>query len=635
MTHSLRALATIVALSAMPALGATSDPLAPTARWSAYTSGQAALPPMGWNSWNAFFTKVDEDKVLGSAQRIVDSGLLAKGYRYVNLDDGWWLKRRLSDGRIQIRPEKFPSSKVAPGESSFRPLTDRLHAMGLKAGVYTDLGRNLCSQAYDPRDPNLPVGTVAEREVGIYGHIDQDIRLFFKDWGFDYLKVDGCGIRAFAKGSEQVKSGDYRVLNPLIDQQVVGRTNIPAVQGMFREINAALVRYNPDGDFLLSLCIWGSANVRAWGKDFGNVSRTSDDITPNWSRFLINVDSASRRALYAHPGSWNDPDMLNIGTGDFDADHLTEARSHFALWAILNAPLIIGTDLRVAPKALMDIFGNTGIIALNQDPAGNQAVMAYDSDDAQILVKTLASGDKAVAVLNRTDRPLDAVLTAQQLKFLDTADVETTDLWTGKRDRFRKESKFTLAAHETRVLRVRGTRQLADGLYLSEQPGSVNPAVEGLTRLQADPFVHRSVASWSGMRGAGERPLYAGWGGAQPDSTPYGQLLQVAGKRFANGIGILAGSRLEVRNKGFTSFATQVGIDDSATDTSQTVRFAVYGDGKLITQSRLMRWGEPPVPLAANVAGVGIVELVARASGKDTDALPVTWGDARLTTSAR
>src|SRR5687767_14485 len=70
------------------------DPLAPTARWSANTSGQAATPPMGWNSWNAFHTDIDEEKVLASAKIIVDSGLPAKGYRYVNLDEGWWDRRR-------------------------------------------------------------------------------------------------------------------------------------------------------------------------------------------------------------------------------------------------------------------------------------------------------------------------------------------------------------------------------------------------------------------------------------------------------------------------------------------------------------------------------------------------------------
>src|SRR3546814_1503261 len=131
---------------------------------------------------------------------------------------------------------------------------------------------------------------------------------------------------------------------------------------------------------MLSLCIWGSANVRSWGMDVGNISHTSDDISPDWGRMLTNYDSAARRALYAHPGSWNDPDMLFIGKGDFDANHLIEAKSHFSLWAMMNAPLLIGADLRTTPQPLIDIFGNADIIALNQDQAGNQAVMAFDAE---------------------------------------------------------------------------------------------------------------------------------------------------------------------------------------------------------------------------------------------------------------
>ncbi|WP_217636446.1 MULTISPECIES: hypothetical protein [unclassified Duganella] len=65
------------------AAAAATDPLAPTARWSAYSAGRAATLPMGWSSWNAFATDIDEAKILGSAQRIIDSGLAAKGYRYI------------------------------------------------------------------------------------------------------------------------------------------------------------------------------------------------------------------------------------------------------------------------------------------------------------------------------------------------------------------------------------------------------------------------------------------------------------------------------------------------------------------------------------------------------------------------
>src|SRR6185369_7223875 len=126
--------------------------------------------------------------------------------------------------------------------------------------------------------------------------------------------------------------------------------------------------------------------------------------------------------------------------------HLTEARSHFALWAMLNAPLLIGTDLRKTPDTLMEIFGNADIIALDQDAAGNQATVAYDSSDLQILIKTLSSGDKAVAIFNRGSASMDVSLQATQMKLRDDAPVELTDLWTKKQISFTKDTKLRVAA---------------------------------------------------------------------------------------------------------------------------------------------------------------------------------------------
>lgn len=620
----------IAALLGPSVAAAQADPLAPTGRWTAYTAGRAATPPMGWSTWNAFATDIDEEKILGSAKQIVDSGLAAKGYRYINIDDGWALKRRMPDGRMIIRDDKFPSARTGGDAPSFKPFTEKLHAMGLKAGIYSDLGRNTCSEAYSPTDDDLPKGTVLEREVGIYGRIDQDIALYFKDWGFDFIKVDGCGLRDYGPQSERVRSGKFRALGPLLDSGAVTRTDIPAIQAMFRQINVALARENPDGDYLLSLCVWGAANVRAWGKDYGGISRTSDDISPAWGRLLVNYDTTVTRSLYAHPGSWNDPDMLHIGAGDFDADHLTEARSHFALWAMLNAPLLIGTDLRKTPKALLDIFGNADIIALDQDPAGNQATLAHDSSDLQILVKTLASGDKAVAIFNRGSVDYDVDLSATHLKFSEDAPIALTDLWSKQRTTFTKRTKLRVKPRETLVFRAHGTRALQGGYYLSEQPGSVNPAVDGVVYPTPDPSIFRTAAGWGGTSGAGDRPSYAGWGGARADSAPYGQVLHVAGKPFAAGIGILANSRLEVRNNEAKRFTAVVGVDDSATDKAGVVTFSVYGDGKLLATSKPLKWGMAAQPIAASVAGVKLIELVARSPRGDNQRLPVTWGEAAL-----
>lgn len=616
-------------VTAIAAPGKT-DPLAPTGRWSANQDGQAALPPMGWNSWNAFNSDVDEDKVMASARLIADKGLREAGYRYINIDDGWWLRRRQPDGRMVIRADKFPSAKAGPNQqTSFHPLTDRLHAMGFKAGIYSDIGRNSCGQVYTPNFANQPEGTIAEREVGLYGHIDQDIALYFSEWGFDYIKVDGCGIRGLGKDSEHVRKGDYRELTPLIDMNSLARTDIPAVRSLYDQVATALRRENPDGDYLFSLCLWGSSDVRSWGKQIGNVSRTSDDITANWSRMLTNFDTSANRALYAHPHSWNDPDMLFVGAGDFDASHMTEARSHFALWAMMNAPLLIGFDLRKANAEQIALLGNRAIIALNQDAGGNQAVPAYLSDDVQIFVKSLANGDKAVAILNRTAAPIQPVLTADHLKL--RGEVLLTDLWTGARSSFSGETKLALAPHQTLIYRVTGAHRLANGHYLSEAPSDVNPAEDGIRTPEGDPTIHHELSPWGGSKGPGDFPQYGGWGGAQADRTPFGRPLRLMGKVYDTGIGVLANSRLEVRNRGQSRFAATVGIDDSATARERRVVFEVYGDGTLLTRSRAVALNEAPATIEADVRGRKIVELVARADSAPDTALPVIWGDARLT----
>lgn len=615
---------------ALPApLAAETDPLAPAGQWTAYSRGAAQLPPMGWNSWNAFALDISEAKLLGSAQVIVESGLAARGYRYINIDEGWWA-RRGSDGRLIIRADKFPSARMADGRTSFRPLTDRLHAMGLKAGIYSDIGRNSCGQIHSDDTANLPSGTVAEREVGLYGHVDQDIALYFGEWGFDLIKVDACGIRGLAADAPKVVSGEFRALSPLVDSGSLGRTDIAGTKGLYTRVRQALERTNPDDDFVFSLCLWGAADVRSWAHEMANMSRTSEDIFPIWGRMLHNMDTTLRRPLYAQPGSWNDPDMLYIGAGDFDAQHLTEARSHFSLWAILNAPLIIGYDLRSAAPELMAILGNENIIALNQDPAGNQAVLAYDSADVNILVKTLASGEKAVAVLNRTSHPISATLTAGHLKFAANATIALTDLWSGESRQFTDRQELELSPRETLVFRASGTRLLADGVYLSEMPAGVNPAVDGVVSPEPDPLVHRAILPWVGTRVAREGPRYGGWGGAQADSTPYSEQLAIAGRSFDTGIGVLANSRLEVRNAGYRRFNALVGVDNSARDRSQAVTFEVYADGRLVARSRPMRFGETPHELEADISGAKLVELVARTPSPSRFPDPVTWAEAAL-----
>jgi alpha-galactosidase len=103
------------------------------------------------------------------------------------------------------------------------------------------------------------------------------------------------------------------------------------------------------------------------------------------------------------------------------------------------------------------------------------------------------------------------------------------------------------------------------------------------------------------------------------------------GQTYQSGLGILANSRLEVRNDGYRRFATKVGVDDSATDKTHAVTFTVYGDGERLAESPPLKWGMPAEPIEADVSGVKLVELVARSTATQNEGLSVTWGDAALT----
>ena len=611
-------------------------PLQASGQWTHKPVGSAPTPPMGWNSWNAFGVDITEAKVMAAAEAIKASGLQAAGYTNINIDDGWWRKRRLADGRMQIRTNLFPSAATGGvQETSFRPFTDRLHAMGFKAGIYTDIGYNACSQAWASDNPNLPEGTQAEREVGLHGHVAQDMALYFGAWNFDTVKVDACGLAHYGPSRSVVRDGTYRAFGPIVADAVPNRTDIPKVMALYREARDALRRVRPKDDFILSLCNWGAANVRAWGQDYGTTWRTSNDIDATWGRMLHNFDSVSTRELYAGPGRWNDPDMLEVGNGAFDAGHLTEARAHMSLWSIMAAPLIIGTDLGKTSPAILAVLGNREVIAVNQDAEGDQGVLAYTDSERAIIVKTLGDGRgrKAVVLFNRTAAPTDITLTAQHLKLRGDQPIALRDLWAqADLAPLGGQRVFHLAPHEAIMLTAAGSPLLAGGRYLSDMPARIHVAADGIRVLEPDPVIHRPVDPYNpSTTSSGNRPAYAGWGGPRADATPYDQTLAIAGATFRSGLGTLANAHLEVKAQGqFQRFAAQVGVDDSTRGRRAAVRFEVYGDGRLLAASRPMRFGMAAEPISAPVAGVKVVELIARQIGTDAGNVVATWAEARF-----
>jgi alpha-galactosidase len=138
------------------------------------------------------------------------------------------------------------------------------------------------------------------------------------------------------------------------------------------------IRYPPMRDALnatgrpifFSMCQWGQESPWVWAKPVGNSWRTTGDIDGTYKSFVSILDKQVGLSRYAGPGGWNDPDMLEVGNGQMTND---EYQTHFAFWAALKAPLLIGCTLTGISKATLDILGNEEVIAVNQDASGIQA----------------------------------------------------------------------------------------------------------------------------------------------------------------------------------------------------------------------------------------------------------------------
>ena len=92
--------------------------------------------------------------------------------------------------------------------------------------------------------------------------------------------------------------------------------------------------------------------------------------------------------------------MLEVGNSGLSD---TEGRTHFSMWAMLAAPLIAGNDLGSMSATTKATLTNTEVIAVDQDPLGEQGKLAASpGTNLQVWSKTLSGTNvRAVALLNR------------------------------------------------------------------------------------------------------------------------------------------------------------------------------------------------------------------------------------------
>ena len=357
----------------------------------------AAVPYMGWNTYYGVGGIFDEGTILSVARSLLHTGLARAGYRIVWLDFGWASGKRDRSGEIVVDRHQWPHG--------LRWLTDWLHRRGLLAGIYTDAGKSGCRG----------------QGVGSLGHYRRDADQFAA-WGFDAVKVDFCGAgqaglapkpayMRFAKALAENSSHRKLLLN-VCNFWVPGQIN-----GMLPTFaNSAYANYR-----------WAPRIAQSW--------RTDTDIGFNkniqFVNVLRNLDHDAANPTAAGPGHWNDPDYLGPGLGMTSA----EAQAQFSMWAIVAAPLMLGSDPRALPPATIEMLENRQVIAVDQDPLGVQGTVVQQEGSGQAWSKPLAGGEAAVALLNRGSEPLEITTSASEAGLRAATSYTLHDLWAGTTER--------------------------------------------------------------------------------------------------------------------------------------------------------------------------------------------------------
>ncbi len=334
----------------------------------------ALTPHMGWNSWYVWENHVTDAIMRDAAQAMFASGMKDHGYMYVNIDDCWAVKPGSDDPSLGGEPRdkngminsnrRFPDMKA---------LTDFIHALGLKAGIYTSPGPLTCAG-----------------HVGAYKHEEKDIQRF-ADWGFDFLKYDWCTYGEMAKDKSPAE-----------------------LQKPYLQVSALLRKQKRD--IVLNLCQYGMGQVWTWGKSVGGHSwRTAGDLGGSFEKigealFRDGFDLYAEGGLHQHggPGGWNDPDYLLLGylsnwKGETVPTPLTpnEQYSHVSLWCLLAAPLIFSGDITRLDEFTLGLLTNDEIIDVDQDPLGKPGRRVLKDGSLEVWTRFLQDGSLAVGLFNR------------------------------------------------------------------------------------------------------------------------------------------------------------------------------------------------------------------------------------------
>ena len=379
----------------------------------------APVPPMGWNSWDCYYSSVTEREVLQNAQYMADNNLAKYGWEYVVVDIRWYCnhpslgggnynQKGTQDyvideyGRYLPSPTRFPSAIVGSENKGFKALADKIHALGLKFGIHIMRGvpksvvgssyklkgseSTPWSQVYTSTTPactwlkdNL---TVANNEYGqLYYNSIMDL---YAEWGVDFIKIDDL--------SRPFYTDEIRMIRKAIDQ-----TGRPIVLSL----SPGKTQYIYADDCL--------ANANMW--------RMMDDLWDNWSHVDAVFNEAHAWETVTRPGNYADCDMLPLGqiamtigdAGYTSAQsgrwtRLTENEQYtmMTLWGICHSPLFFGGEMTRNDAFTLSLLTNEEYHQMHKYGADAHQLF-NDEDNGQVAWTSTdpATGNRYLALFQR------------------------------------------------------------------------------------------------------------------------------------------------------------------------------------------------------------------------------------------
>jgi len=369
------------------------------------SAGTANLskPLMGWSTWESFAKGLSEDKILANLDVLTRSGLRAKGYRMVQVDDGWmrmdrstgWIARENYTERSSITLKKgiatFSSKRrvgcMLPDLEKFpdgmKTFGERVKARGFQYGLYTSGEDTVCDS-----DPTFK-GFYASTSRFNLRSIDAKC---FIDWGVDLMKIDMCNAptRSFAYSEQAMRA--WRALLPrdvIIYNSRYGC--LAPVKCGRRKTGGNIYRCPHDVNFAQN------RRITPYCHQTADIARASVDMKPHWPNIMAGIRSVIGRGAISRPGFWSDPDYLVP-----HPEHLSfrEARSQFSAWCIMSAPLLISTDITKVSDQTLEMLGNTNAIRVNQEYYSGAGDLLYATGVIHVFRKRLSATEFALLILH-------------------------------------------------------------------------------------------------------------------------------------------------------------------------------------------------------------------------------------------